>query len=381
MKQRLPIILFLLVGMMEPFMAQITITNELFPHAGDTLFTAVDNLPSGIDPGVPGGGQVWNFTTLQAPFTRQSILFNPADGPGGSTYPSATFYATIEGNTIGYFRTTKNSVSLLGFYGFDPLDLGIEVVSPLEPALIQQRAPMTYQGTYQAESNLSLPFATDDLPSGVLDGLPFTPDSLRMRIHLERSDATDAWGTMTIPGGIYDVLREKRIETREIRVDAKIGPFPWVDITDVIAQLLNMEDLFNQTETSYYFFSDESTEPIAVVTMDIDNPNAVARVEFKANQTATQVQRIERLEAGVYAYPNPAIVNVRFEFTNLPSGKYKLKILNILGIEVWSKTYQISGNQTEKIDISSLKKGTYLYSLVDDRGKTIVTRRLVVVRP
>ncbi|MCB0598025.1 MAG: T9SS type A sorting domain-containing protein, partial [Phaeodactylibacter sp.] len=69
------------------------------------------------------------------------------------------------------------------------------------------------------------------------------------------------------------------------------------------------------------------------------------------------------------------------EFTNLAPGRYKLKIHNILGIEEWRKTYQISGNHTEKVDISSLRKGTYLYSLVDDRGKTITTRRLIVVRP
>lgn len=83
----------------------------------------------------------------------------------------------------------------------------------------------------------------------------------------------------------------------------------------------------------------------------------------------------------MYAFPNPAIVNVRFEFTNLIPGNYKVSIFNILGAEVWKNYYYISGQRIEKVDISNLRKGTYLYSLQDDRGKTIATKRLVVVRP
>ena len=37
--------------------------------------------------------------------------------------------------------------------------------------------------------------------------------------------------------------------------------------------------------------------------------------------------------------------------------------------------------KTIKLDISKLRKGTYLYSLTDAKGKTIATRRLMVIRP
>ena len=50
-------------------------------------------------------------------------------------------------------------------------------------------------------------------------------------------------------------------------------------------------------------------------------------------------------------------------------------------MEQWSRTYYIDGNRTEKVDVSELRKGTYLYSLSNEQGKTLSTRRLIVVRP
>jgi hypothetical protein len=56
-------------------------------------------------------------------------------------------------------------------------------------------------------------------------------------------------------------------------------------------------------------------------------------------------------------------------------------IYNLVGSEVWHRDYFISGPLTERVNISQLKKGTYLYALQDAGGRTIITRRLIVVRP
>ena len=84
---------------------------------------------------------------------------------------------------------------------------------------------------------------------------------------------------------------------------------------------------------------------------------------------------------GVYAYPNPAIVNVRFDFKGLNPGSYKVALYDILANEVWSANYQISGDLTKRADIGHLPKGTYFYRLINERGQTLGTKRLVVLRP
>ena len=83
----------------------------------------------------------------------------------------------------------------------------------------------------------------------------------------------------------------------------------------------------------------------------------------------------------VYAFPNPAIVNVRFEFSNLPKDTYNLTIYNIIGEQLWNKRYSIDRNLMDKVDVSFLRKGTYLYSLSNAEGRIITTKRLVIVRP
>lgn len=377
------ILLLFSISIFAGLQAQISIDNDNFPVAGDTLFVAVDNLPSGINITPAGGNQSWDFTTLQAPFTLQTVYKPAGQGNFGASFPAADLVA--QSSTAGelYYRVTNNTFELVGFAGDDPAGLGVEVATNFSPPYVERRAPVNFFDVNQTEAALLVPFAAEDIPGNLFDGLPVTPDSVRIRVAIDLLDVIDAWGTLTIPGGIYDVLRNKRTEIRETRVDVKVGFFNWTDVTDIL--LASVGDQFadflgKDTVTTYHFISDEAKEPIAVVTTDANGQNP-SQVQFKTNDQVTSVKEISSVKPGVYAYPNPAIVNVRFEFSNLVPGRYQLKIFNILGVEVWSQKYQINDNRTEKVNISFLRKGTYLYSLINEDGKTLTTRRLIVVRP
>lgn len=358
--------------------SQITITQESWPSIGDTLFTAVDNLPPDFLMDVGEGKQSWDFTSLQAPFAIGSRFRNAGTGEASSSFRTSRIVMDIGTDLEGYYRKKDNQLLLQGFYGADPLGIGIKTMGRYLPALIERRSPMNYLDVHDTQSNLLLLFSADDLPNSLLQKLPITPDSVRIKIEIDRQDVVDSWGTLTIPGGIYDVLREKRIETKHATLEVKLNYVGWQDVTEEV--MSNVDFLGVKTNVHYYYFSDTVMEPVAIVTVD-DNNN-VTKVAYKANETQKNVQSIRNLKPGVYAFPNPAIVNVRFEFSNLPPGKYDLKIHNILGVEEWTKEYVITQkNHIEKVDISSLKKGTYLYTLSDSTGKVITTRRLIVVRP
>lgn len=360
--------------------AQVVLQPTLLPRLGDTLRTAIDNLPGNLSLLPSGADQRWDFTSLQSPFVRQTVIQSPETGAHWAQFSASNMLVELPEEAEAYYRYVvgqQTTVQLLGFFGKDPLGFGVEALTRYNPPLVDRRAPLRYQDKNRQETAFTLAFSTDELPDAVLGQLPIRPDSLRIRIKIQRDDVVDSWGKITIPGGIYDVLREKRSEVREVRIDARLGFLPWQDITDLIP---NSDLVGKITTISYHFFSNEAKEPIAVVTADENGKKAI-RVEYKANDQTTDVQSIKHLKPGVYAFPNPAIVNVRFEFNNLAPGEYKLSIYNILGAEVWKQRYYINGQRIEKVDISSLKKGTYLYSLQDEWGKTIVTKRLVVVRP
>ncbi|MFK7933006.1 MAG: T9SS type A sorting domain-containing protein [Saprospiraceae bacterium] len=376
MRLKLYLALILLGGTLSMF-AQITVTTETFPQSGDTLFIKTDNLPSEIVIGTEGPAQDWNFTSLEAPFIRQTAIRRASEGMFFNDFANAELLAEVETGE-GYFNVSDSEYALLGYGGQDPLELGLETVARFSNPYVQQRSPMNYEDENTFTTSILIPFAGDDLPEAILDQIPITPDSIRINYAIERTDKVDAWGTVTIPGGIYDVLREKRVEKRNVKVEAKISILDWQDITAFLPQ----NDLLGeQVVTAYYFFSNESIEPIAIVNMAADE-ETITSVDFKSEDLVpTAVQDNNNKEPNIYVSPNPAITSTRFEFTNLKAGQYDLKIYNILGVEVWSKEYFISGSRAEKVDLIGFKKGTYLYSLIDSRGKSLATKRLMIVRP
>ncbi len=371
------ILFFVLLLGTTPIIAQIVITNEFFPRVGDTLLTAIDNLPANLNITPPGPNQRWDYTALQAPFTRQTIVRPIGEGPRRDDFAAATFTLPLSNDAEAYYRVTNTLLQLVGVYGEAPANLGMKALMRFQPPITERRAPMRYRDENHMDAAMSLLLDANDLPPAVLQQLPLTPDSLRIRIKIARKDVVDAWGKLTVPGGIYNVLREKRIEIRETRLDVKVSAFPWQDISDLIP---NSELTGRDTTVYYAFFSNEVKEPVAIVTMDKSDQRPI-QVVYKANDQNANIQNVKTLKPSVYAFPNPAIVNVRFEFSNLPAGYYKLVLYNIIGTEVWSQQYYINGQRTERVDVSNFRKGTYLYSLRNEQGHTIATKRIVVVRP
>lgn len=361
--------------------AQITITSAAFPAVGDTLRTATDNLPTNITITPPGGNQTWIYTSLMSGFTQEQVVHAAGEGTFHAAFPDAEIMINAANNGENYYNVTNNRFELIGFGGQDPLGQGIEVVTRFNPPLVERHATLHFIDNFNTNGALLFPFATDDIPGNIFDNLPISPDSLRVRVAITRNDLVDAWGKITIPGGMYDVLREKRVEIRETRLDAKISFLPWQDITDIALQYLNIPQLGKDTIIRYYFLSNEAKEPIAVVTMNADE-SAVTSVEYKSNNLTNPVQDPSNFKQGIYAYPNPAMVNVRLEFVNIPSGDYQLQFYNLLGKEMGRRPIAIREDYyVEKLDISWLRQGVYLYSLVDKQGQVLLTRRLMVARP
>lgn len=380
-------IYFLVTGLFFSVLGfgQITLNDSYFPQIGDTLFTAVDNMPSNIDVQPGFGEHTWNFASLQAPFTRQRVVRPLEEGTAADLFPSADLVMeTSDGLGEGYYRIQSGRFEMIGFAGNDPVGLNFNLSAIFNPAYVERTAPLNLADLNQYESAILYAFSPDDLPVNIFDGLPISPDSLRIRVAIDQTNFVDGWGTLTIPGGIFDVLREKRTEIRATRLDALVGFFGWQDITDIALGAIGNDAitgaLGQDTTLEYHFYTNDTREAIAIVQMDNSGTNANS-VEYKSLDVVNDVQQVTELNPMVYAFPNPAIVNVRFEFSNLPKDSYNLTIYNIIGEQLWNKRYSIDRNLMDKVDVSFLRKGTYLYSLSNSKGRIMVTKRLVIVRP
>lgn len=371
--------------MSSSLLAQITVTSATFPEAGDTLRIAIDAEPN-INLQEPGENLTWNFTSLDGP-VFENIILDANEGAAFSEFPNATIMTGQTPLAETYFRTTATEYTSLGYSGQDPIGLGLDVAFKNSPPLLERVSPLNYDDDSNSSSFVSVPFAWDDLPAVITDSLPLptTPDSIAIEVETTRTETVDAWGKVALPVGTYDVLRVRRLDITETSVQALVPTLPglpslWVNVTTLLGGVSPL--LGGDTTLTYRYYNDESKEPIAIIRADpVDDTPTNAQYK-SVDPNSVSIIKLYDKKPNIYAYPNPAIDRVRFDAVNIPNGKYDLNIYNILGVKVWSRNYDFrNASDTIQLDVSNFKKGTYLYSLVNQRGKTLATRRLVILRP
>ena len=314
---------------------QPVIQTGILPQVGDSVSLASDNLPEGIAITGKGANQEWDFTGLQSAFVKKieiksaSKAFENAD----------IMVENVDGST-SFYKLSKNQLELLGKEGTAPLNLGLDAKVYFESPLQELKAPLKYGMTYEANGHFSFTVAADDLSEDDLYALPVIPDSIRYKCFITRKSEMDAWGILSLPDNTYEVLREKQTEERELRLEIKIGELPWQDISGAVR-----DDRFRnkQLHQLYYFYSNETIFPIATAHLKSDGIHAEA-----ISYIVTDPDFNMRTASGrpdIYVYPNPAINEVRFEFTHLKPSVYSLKIYNILGVSVFKNDYKVNGSK------------------------------------
>lgn len=359
-----------------PLFAQPTIDNNILPSIGDTIILANDNLPEGVVIFPTKGEQEWDFMQLQSAFSKKTVAKEVIATDHLVAFKEADIVIEDLEGVKNYYHLHKNELKLVGREGLDPYGLGVTLPTFFEPNYTMIQTPISYGDVKNSSGRYISALSADQLPITTLYSLPILPDSVRFISTIETSQEADAWGHLVLPDNSFEVLRERRITAIKTRMEVKVGLFSWRDITDDI-----YINIFPKEEVrlSYHFYSNETRMPVLVAQMQEDGINAES-IEYLVSDPSSTIRNTSD-EPDVYAYPNPAINNIRFEFSNLPPASYKLKIFNILGMTLMEENYQLSGFKTIKWDVSKLRKGTYLYSLINEKGKTIATRRLMVIRP
>lgn len=370
--------LCLLVALHGWMDAQITVTNATFPVAGDTLRITIDRSDIPAQPlfTPPGGGQTWDLSFL-SPDAQQCIVYRPAgEGAAFGSFPAAAL-VTIDANGLEtYFDVTSTSFSIAGLSGTDPLGLiPIEMQIPMHPPLTERSAPLNFFDIRQSSSGTLVGFPAAEIPAELLAQLPVVPDSIRIRMSINLLSAVDAWGDMRIPGGIYQVLRDKRTMYTETRIDGKIPPLGWLDITDIAMQLLGLTGLGVDTTTAFYFFSNSEKEPIARIQFN-NALNAIEEVQYKDNMLSSAVGDVSAAQTHVVVSPNPVSDMALVEIRNFNSGNYTLHLFDIRGTHVMASPLRSSSTW---MSLGSMHSGTYFYQVLDERNQVVGRGKVVKV--
>ncbi len=356
---------------------QTVISTKSIPQLYDTLEIQTDKLPDKLRYDLNGKGMFWDFNALSAPYVYQLIVQPARFGEYASLFQKAdAVINTIEGYEM-YALLKPNEFSIAGYSKYDFMNLGLERPSFFDVPYPVKTVPLEYQDHQNGIYNLYMPITNDDIPSEILKMLPYTPDSARYVMEINRKSSVTADGKVDLHVDQYDAVKESISEVRTKKLEIKSQSIPWQDVSE----LFSGSNLFSKDSLrKEVFWSNKTKVPVAELFLD-PITEEINQANFTSHPFLTNSIKLKTLKQDIFAYPNPTLGKIRFNLINLPSGFYDVQIINLLGMKVWEEKYYVSQSKTVKLNVSHLRKGTYFYRLQNEQGKTISTKRLIILKP
>ena len=381
LKSNIYAVFFILISI--KITAQTTLTDASFPSANDSLQTAISlsqytrtlRLSA-----ASSTAQRWDYSYLRSAAnstakTTERYLA-ATDTALLRQFPTAKLVRDIGGGQLAAYNKTTTRFELLGYKNIDFGGiLRLPVVAKFLQPVLERRAPLAFNTTNRNQTSFVVAISSDIIPDTLLSALPIRPDSIRVRFQTDRQDKTDAFGTLLIPGGSYEVLRERRYEVTDMKIEAKLNPLPWLDVTSFI---LTGTQRPRDTTIRYYFWSNSAKEPIAVLTTD--DKDSITLAQYKYLKINTSVENAAYTEgvASLIISPNPMTTEAVFDIKiESPSAAFSLNIVDNLGKIVLQKSLKIGKEQRVQVDVTSLANGIYWARLVDVDGGVLVVKSFV----
>ena len=340
-------------------------------EAGDTLYFSTDNLPGNTRISGAGPDQYWDYSQLLSPFVRQSIVLPVASSRRTNQIQDAILMVRGVHGKESYYARREGGLYLVAEKKRMPGTSEPNTAS-YEPGLpYQQNLVFGDDELFIVDEITTIPKSSY---AAWMKAPAYDMDSLRLRYAIEVRSNADAWGTLLIPAGMYEVIREQRTEVRRGFLEKKVNGV-WLDVS----LFCKFPDVLNRTEnTQVFFWSDETREPVLALDLDFGR---VEVATYKGRTRGAKILQSSISRPDIFVYPNPSFGSVRFDIVNVEPGHYYIEIFNILGVELRSEKISINGDKTLPLDLSHLRKGTYLYRLVDSDQNAIRSKRLVIITP
>ncbi len=358
--------------------SQIIISNSYFPVKGDSLKFYTDDSPADYDLSVQGGNQNWDFTSLVNKNPSFRAFADAKICDVDKKFTDAELCETTNGFSV-FYNVKANVFEKIGEQGEFNQGLPIPNATRYSPAQIERRAPLKFFDFNNSKYNQNFSFSTAFLPDSLLGTLGGLLDSIRFKIAGERIDLVDGWGTCKIPGGTFNVLREKRTEVRDTKIEVHTA-FGWLDVSTFLGGGGGggLTDLIGKdTVVTYNFFSDQAKEEIAVVTVD-NNTLKPTEVKFKAIGSPTATQNTLYALPDIKVYPNPLMGNANIYFHNFNDGKYTVEFISaVTGQKVHTKMAIQSSNTVMDFNALDLPKGLIICKVYSEKGAVVTMRKII----
>jgi len=342
------------------------------PKPGDIHYYMLDNLPDDLSLDFQGHLNGWNFTMLSAPSAHEYTFHSPDKSIYASYFDDPDLVAFDLWQNEKFYKQLGNSLFLVG----EVLKSNRNPSNPLlkkyaEPEHIySSKRRMGEESSYQ--SKWEIVFNGEELNQ--TGAKRFTAYKL-VGIEDNEERISDS-GVLFLPRQRHKVVKLERSVYSSYQLYENISKNNWKEVNLSDYDKLPVELETQRSEV--IFMSEGSPEWIAAI--KVDSKNKLKNALFKSSKDQVRHYHSDG-ESNFFLYPNPTFGVVRLDFVNLPSGTYFFEVYNIIGKKISSQKYFIQGYTTIREDLGFLQKGTYIYSLVDDGGKNLFTKRMAIITP
>jgi hypothetical protein len=286
-----------------------------------------------VDPGAGGANKTWNFSGLMAAYTDTIHFLSPAGTPYASMFPNSNVYLTQSGISGGAYMINNSSGLFLDGAG-DPT-VAIDY-NPNEQIIAY---PATYLTTFTNTSQFEYKDSTSSNPPA---------DSFLLRSRKIKNSTVDAWGTLMLPSGSFNVIRMRDAEYYRDSVYIHVPIIGWVGVQET-----------RDTNFHYSWWANGQSYPILMV--DSSGAGGTGMYYF-LKQNTNSVRDINPLTTKMY--PNPAKDVVHF---TTASTKASISIYDAKG----SLVRKVDSSKGDfDVQVSDLNNGLYMYIVTGDDEKT-----------
>jgi hypothetical protein len=339
--------------------AQITLSSADLPHAGLTLVTATDST-SAFMAGPAGASQSWNFGTAKKQLTSE-IMF---------MLPSATKYSSVpaftKANLCDSTAGKTNTGAAINGYNFFNINSNVFEVEGSEQIVPYKTSGITV--TFQVELSLDSEFVQAQLPGvygeefhgrcrGQQDQAKslIIYDSVRIITNITYFDTVDAWGTMTLPTGTFNVLRKSHHEVDVDSVSEHSSGGSW-----------GAPSATTTTSHVYQWFTNGAGYILAEMNV---NPSTGAFMNLVWDTTAapTGINEVS-FNSHISTFPNPCTSQINFILTDNNTQAKNVTVYDVTGREL--AKIEMKNNNTI-LNTTTYSSGMYLYNITDNNGNVI----------
>lgn len=317
------------------------------PVVGD-VYSTQDFDSVGVVPKSTGANQVWNFSSaVQNTNTALSSYVSTVAVPASSTFPGATLVEDQGAGNYNFWKSASTPTTQWEMMG----SLNTST-TPAQGVKFSNTAiagiwPMAPGDTYT------------DTFSGTVVGLPLGTGNVLGSQTVSSSGS----GTITLPNGqtYSNIVQVKVKQTYTANISILTFTFKTVD-----------------TSTQYMYFTPSQKFQLLQVTYGstFNGTTTTKSFQMSANKNITIGLSDEAFSKSFGFYPNPAHNQINFQVSNQNKEACSISILNLLGQEVKQIQMGSNANIQEKIDVSDLAKGTYIFKT--QVGQKSESRRLLI---